>query len=169
MTVTVKGRDALRRHLLQEVPAQIKTVLRGAAKAGAAVIRDEAKQLCESDRVRAKIKVKGGKDDDANATATVYISGFWERTIANWLERGTSAHYISVDDEQRGGRTAARINRLGKAGVLVINGQPVGTTVLHPGARPHPFMRPAMDTRERDAIAAAQAYVDGRRGGDDDD
>ena len=44
----------------------------------------------------------------------------------------------------------------------MINGHFVGTAVHHPGARPHPFLRPALDTKEGEAIAAAQSYINGR-------
>ncbi len=85
-----------------------------------------------------------------------------ESALQFWAEYGTDPHYITVDDSQREGRTATRINRLAKDGVLVINGQPVGMTVFHPGAQAYPFMRPALDMREADAVAAAQTYINSR-------
>jgi hypothetical protein len=60
--------------------------------------------------------------------------------------------------------TANRINQLGRGGTLVINGKPAGATVWHPGARPHPFLRPALDVKEREAIGAAQSYINARVG-----
>jgi hypothetical protein len=164
MTVTVKGREALRAHLLGAVPKQIQTVLRGAVKAGASVIAEEAKQRCTSAEVSAAVKVKAAPADGTKAAASVVIDGAWERSVARWLEFGTSAHFISIDDSQREGRSVGRTNKLLKAKVLAIGGQPVGTTVFHPGATPHPFIRPARDTAEREAIAAAQAYVNQRMG-----
>jgi hypothetical protein len=82
--------------------------------------------------------------------------------IAPWLEYGTSAHFISVDDSQRQGMSVSRINKAHKSGSLVIGGNIVGTTVLHPGARPHPFLRPALDMKGNAAVAAAQGYINSR-------
>jgi len=79
-----------------------------------------------------------------------------------WLEYGTAPHLISVDDSQRQGLSVRRVNDRVNAGSLVINGNFVGTTVHHPGARPHPFMRPALDTKEGEARAAAQSYINSR-------
>ena len=90
----------------------------------------------------------------------------WPLSVATWLEYGTDPHFISVDDSQRQGRSVARINRLAKEPdsnhSLVIGGQFVGTTVFHPGARPEPAFRPALDTKEGEAIAAAQRYIDAK-------
>ena len=77
-------------------------------------------------------------------------------------ETGTAPHFIRVDDSQRRGMGINRINKSVKEGSLVINGKFVGATVHHPGARPHPFLRPALDMKEGEAIAAAQAYIDAR-------
>src|SRR3546814_7310576 len=76
--------------------------------------------------------------------------------IAPWLEYGTDPHFISVDDSQRDGMSVRKVNQkvtaAGGDGSLVINGHFVGTTVFHPGARPHPFLRPALDIKEGEAI-----------------
>jgi hypothetical protein len=36
--------------------------------------------------------------------------------------------------------------------------------VRHPGARPNPFLRPALDMKEGEAVAAAQDYITSRIG-----
>src|SRR3546814_8055374 len=99
--------------------------------------------------------------------------------IAPWLEYGTDPHFISVDDSQRDGMSVRKVNQkvtaAGGDGSLVINGHFVGTTVFHPGARPPPFLRPALDIKEGAAIQAAQNYITARvskvgiRGGRDGD
>ncbi|KQS03104.1 hypothetical protein ASG11_01510 [Sphingomonas sp. Leaf357] len=163
---TIKGRDAVRRYLLEQTPKRLKTLMRGAAKAGATVIAEEAKQRSISHVVDEAITIKVPRSDGITATAKVTIEGRWANSLALWLEYGTSPHFIMVDESQRAGRSVKGIN---KTGGLVIGGKFVGDTVHHPGARPHPFLRPALDLKEAEAIAAAQAYIDGKRGGSADD
>lgn len=149
------------------LPAQIESkLLRGAARAAANVVADEARSRSESHEVAGAIKV-ATKLEETRVIAKVQVKGPGAY-IAPWLEYGTDPHFISVDASQREGRTVNRINRLakedGSSHSLVINGKFVGTTVLHPGARPHPFLRPALDAKEGEAIAAAQGYINARVG-----
>ncbi len=158
---TVKGRERVAA-FFDALPAEIETkLLRGAARAGATVIADGARQDAPAEEVRAAIRVRTAVEP-GRATGKVTISGQWPRSLALWAEYGTSPHYITVDDSQRGGRSVGRINRQAKDSVLVINGQPVGKTVFHPGARAAPFLRPALDMKQAAAIAAAQAYINAR-------
>lgn len=141
-------------------------LLRGAARAGADVIADEARANVRSPLVAQHLGIKV-ESEIGHVVAKVRITGTskeagWARSVGIWLEYGTDPHYITVDDSQREGRTAKRINHLAKQGVLVINGRPVGKTVFHPGAQAHPFLRPALDIREADAVAAAQNYINAR-------
>lgn len=154
--VTRRGKSGVKRYFNQ-VRADIgEKLLPGAARAGAKVIAAAAAEECESEEVARAITVKVKKDAIA-AAALVTVKGDWERSLAFWLEWGTDPHFVSVDDSQREGLSVRKINE----GALEIDGQFVGTTVFHPGARPHPFLRPALDQREADAIAAAQAYITG--------
>jgi len=156
---SAKGRTARKRYMAA-LPGQIMPVLRGAARSGAKVIAEEAKDRCVSSEVRNGIKVNTSADDN-RAVARVRVKGKGAYK-APWLEYGTSKHFISVDDSQRGGLGIRKINDEVKAGSLVIAGQFVGKTVEHPGARPHPFMRPALDAKESEAIKSAQTYIDKR-------
>jgi HK97 gp10 family phage protein len=144
------------------LPAQIEAkLLRGAGRAAANVIADEARDSTQSAEVRGAIKVQV-KAAEGRVIAKVQVKGDGAY-LAPWEEYGTAPHFISVDASQRGGRTVARINRLakeeGSSHSLVIGGQFAGTTVFHPGARPHPFLRPALDRKEGEAIAAAQSFI----------
>lgn len=161
---TMTGRSAVKSYL-GRIPEQMKGVLRGAARKGGEVFADEVKANTTSDDVRDAVRIRT-KVDDSHVTVAVDLKPGWGRVVGNWLEYGTSPHFISVDDSQRGGRSVARINQLvGEEGgnrSLVIGGNFVGRTILHPGARPYPTFRPARDTKEAEAIAAAQAYIDSR-------
>ena len=121
---------------------------------------NEAKSRSISSEVSAAIKVATSVAD-GHVKAKVQVKGPGAY-IAPWLEHGTDPHFISVDDSQREGMSVGRINKKVKEGSLVIGGQFVGATVHHPGAKPHPFLRPALDTKGDEAMNAAQSYIDAR-------
>lgn len=159
----VRGRAEVSRYL-RELPADLTKVLRGAARAGGDVIAEEAKVRSRSDYVSENIVANAQIEAD-HIRVTVTVKPGFARSLAIWMEYGTSPHFITVDDQVRQGRTARRINRNGDAAfkaTLVINGKPVGTTVHHPGAQPFPFLRPARDAKARDAVSAAQAHINSR-------
>jgi len=158
---TVKGRSEVKRYLAQ-LPEEIeRKLLRGAARAGGKVIMDEIAEETPSDDVRDNLRMRS-QAGDGRIVVKIDVKPGWARSVAIWLEYGTDPHFITVDDSQRQGMTANRINKLGKAGTLVIAGKPVGATVHHPGARPHPTFRPALDRKEAEAVAAAQSYINSR-------
>jgi hypothetical protein len=153
---------------LASLPANLeRNVLRGALKAGADEYAEGARENCRSEEVRATIGTTS-RAEPGLVTAKVQTKGDGAY-IAPWLEHGTDPHFISVDDEQSGGRTVRRINHLdreaakagqtGPGASLVINGQFVGATVHHPGAKSYPFMRPAVDQRGDAAIAAISRHI----------
>lgn len=157
---SIKGRGEVKSFIAQLPEALANRVLRGAARAAANVVADEAKARSISDEVSAAIKV-ATKREDGTIIAKVQVKGRGAY-IGPWLEYGTDPHFISVDDSQRGGMSVRKVNERVKDGSLVINGHFVGTTVFHPGARPHPFLRPALDIKEGAAIRAAQNYITAR-------
>ena len=164
--------NALRK--LDELPALlVERVLPGAARAGARVIAQDAKARLGGKRadgsggskvlIADAVKVRSRKRNGL-IVARVLLDGPGAY-VGRWIEYGTRPHFISVDPAYRAGMTTRRINKQIKGGdaalhgTLMIDGKPVGTTVHHPGATAHPFLRPALDTKEVEAKAAAQAYV----------
>lgn len=147
---------------MRRIPDDLRGVLRGAARAGGNVFADYVKEETPSDDVRKAVRIRT-KEDDGHIRTTVDLKLGWGRSVGNWMEYGTDAHFISVDSSQRGGRSVGRINQQvreqGGDRSLVIGGKFVGATVWHPGARPHPVFRPARDLRASEAKAAAQAYI----------
>ena len=172
----VTGRTEVKRYL-DGLPAKIeKKLLRGAARAAADVVADEAKLRAPADETREAITTRY-KVEPGRITVVVTVKPGFGRSLGFWSEYGTSPHFISVDEDQRAGRSVGRINRLLKSGdgspSLVIGGKFVGATVFHPGAQAQPFLRPALDLKKVEAIAAAQNYIDshlrdGRFIGNDD-
>ena len=160
---TMKGRDDVSRYIESIPPALQTKILRGAARAAARVVADEAKARSISAEVSEAVKVSTRQENDSRVIAKVKVKGPGS-FIAPWLEYGTDPHFVSVDDSQRRGMSVRTVNRRAKeAGEgghsLVIGGKFVGTTVFHPGAKPHPFLRPSLDIKQGEAIAAAQTYV----------
>jgi len=175
--VRVKGLSDLNK-FLQQLPAKMEqNVLRGALRAGANVIKDEAKRLAPvsapnsrnkkrygfragtlRDSIRVSARVKNGR-----VTASVYAGGQTksgaEVYYASWVEFGTAAHAI-VAKGAKGKNIARRLNRQAKKlAALNIGGRFVGASVMHPGARPRPFMRPALDGKAQAAVLAAAEYI----------
>lgn len=155
--------------LLQQLPAKIeRNIMRAALRAGAAVIRNEARQnvpvklgaLRNSIRVSTKAK---------NGTVTAVVKAGDSRAFyAHMVEYGTQRHLIKVEEGER----PINYRRTRKRGVLTyqsmrtvnrnvlrIGNTFVGPTVEHPGARAAPFMRPALDNANGRAIAAVAAMV----------
>lgn len=159
--VSVRGKSDVMRFIAQ-VPADVeRRLLRGAARTAAKLVAAEAKERSVSSEVAAAIKVKV-EDNDERVVAKVQVKGKGAY-IAPWLEYGTDPHFISVDESQRNGLSIRKVNERTKdKASLKIGGKFVGATVFHPGARPHPFLRPALDMREADAIRAAQNYINAR-------
>lgn len=148
---------------MNRIPAELEDrVLRGAARSAATVVADEAKERTQSSEIRGAIKVATRKEGRGRIVAKVQVKGPGAY-LAPWEEYGTAPHLISVDESQRRGMSIGRINRLAKEPdanhSLVIGGKFVGKTVMHPGARPHPFLRPALDLKEAEAVAVAQSYI----------
>ena len=144
MTVTLdlKGVAELDR-MLQELPKAVANKLGDAAlRAGGRVIAAEARRLAPK-RLKARITVGGTGEPPPNATTRVQAVGIRKSRhsrVAHLVEYGTAAHRIEP-------------KRKGKLLVFEVNGETVFTThVDHPGAQPHPFMRPAGDTKAQEAI-----------------
>jgi len=154
---TVKGLADLQR-MLDTLPAKIEAnIMRGAMRAGAKVMQDEAKALCPvgppneknarlyggragllRDSIRIKTKLRNG-----TVTATVVAGGKDKKGgdayYAHFVEYGTKPHVIRA-----------------RNGKLLAIGVPV---VQHPGTRPKPFMRPALDKNVQASVQAAADYI----------
>lgn len=127
--------------LLQTLPTKVETnIMRSALRAGARVYLDQVKQNIPVRlgdlRDSARITTRKGRDGQISASVKV---GNRQAFYAQMVEFGTRPHAIT-------------------AKAMVVNGQVV-RSVDHPGARPHPFMRPAADEKFNAAIAAVQAQI----------
>jgi HK97 gp10 family phage protein len=157
--ISVKGLAELNT-FLQQLPERLqKNVLRGALRVGANVIKAQAQanvpvsppnsenarlygdyEGALRDSIRLSVSAKGGK-----VIASVKAGGKKGKAdvfYATWVEFGTAAHRI--------------VAKGGKA--LGLSGHPV-KVVMHPGAKPKPYMRPALESQAQAAVVAAAEYM----------
>jgi len=127
--------------LLKTLAPKLETnIMRSALRAGARVYLGQVKQNIPVRlgdlRDSARITTRKGKDGQISASVKV---GNRQAFYAQMVEFGTRPHSIT-------------------ARAMVVNGAVV-RTVDHPGARPHPFMRPAADEKFGPAVAAVQMQI----------
>lgn len=128
---------------LQQLPAKVeRNIMRAALRAGANEFKAAAKSAVPVDDgdLRGSIRVT-----TRSKNGTVYASlkaGGRKAPHWHWVEFGTAAHKIRARPD----------HALSFGGVTVRD-------VDHPGARAHPFMRPAFDSAAAAAIAAAAAKI----------
>jgi HK97 gp10 family phage protein len=150
----VKGLSDLQKFLDALTPKLERNVMRGAMRAGVREIRPAAKanihsvsgELARSLDARGAIRTgsKGGRVYAKLVAGTGFgVKGKPPRNLPIWVEFGTRAHAIRA----RAGRS------------LMFLGGIFAKAIQHPGARPRPFMRPAMDARAAAAVVAAAEYV----------
>lgn len=167
--VHVKGFNELQK-FLDELPAKMEAnIMRTAMRAGANVIKtaaqanlvangsDKTGDLSDSMRVSTRILSTG------KVVAKVQTHSS-PNNLAIWVEYGTAAHYIKVSDKDRPTRkkrngtvkmvSMKTLNKMVNTGSLAIGGKFVGPSVHHPGARPKPYMRPALDQYADKALLA---------------
>lgn len=128
---------------LATLPAKVEqNIMRSALRAGANVIRNEARILVPVDQgaLRASIKTSA-KARRGMVTAAVKAGGKLA-PHAHLVEYGTRPHKIEPKD-------AAALSVAGSA----------YQTIDHPGAKPSPFMRPAQDSKTTAAIEAVSAQI----------
>ena len=162
--VHVKGLSELNK-VLQSLPAKVEqNVLRGALRAGALVIEQEAKAQVPvktgtlRDSIKTRTKSKGGKVIAAiqaggksgkkgvmQAQSGRLYAGWKQAFYAHMIEYGTAPHKITAKD----------------GGWLSFGGV-FAKSIEHPGIAPRPFMRPALDSRAHAAVLAAANYMKAR-------
>ncbi len=168
---TVLGLAELAKFLSSLAPKLEKSIMRGAMRAGGVVIMRSAESKVHSITgglvrgftvgtsarrgvVKARVRVKGPKN---------------KPNLPIWVEYGTRPHLISVSDQDRrvsdggGGTTLVSMTTINRweriKRALMIGNRFVGPVVKHPGARPHPFLRPSLDQAAGAAVVAAGEYI----------
>ncbi len=140
--------------LLNQLPATIEgRIVRGALRAGAKVVAIEAKRRCPVGTDVPKGETPGSLRDsihvsmrskNGHVTATIKAGGE-KAHYAHMVEFGTARHWIKPRS-----RKSLFIAGLFKE------------AVEHPGAKKHPFMRPAIDSKATEALQAVADYIKAR-------
>ncbi|BBB65910.1 hypothetical protein UNDYM_1657 [Undibacterium sp. YM2] len=133
----IKGGDELQK-FLDQLPAKIEAnIMRSSLRAGAKVILDAAKENVpvEHGDLRASLRIST-RSKRGVVTATVK-AGSKKAFYWRFVEFGTAAHGIKP-----------------KKAASLLFGNVFAESVLHPGARAKPYMRPALDTQAGAAIQA---------------
>ena len=163
----IGGRQLL--DALQQLPVKIeRNVMRAALRAGANVIRNEARDNVpvRLGALRKSIRVSTGSKN-GRVWATIK-AGSKEAYYWRWVEFGTKPHLIKVQEDEKpiNSRLTAKRGQLTRVSMRTINRNAlkigsnfVGPTVSHPGAQPHPFMRPALDAKGNAAVDAVVAKI----------
>lgn len=131
--------------VLQTLPEELeKKVLRNALRAGASVMKKAAQDQVpvESGALRKSIKVKTSARKGRYRLKANIVAGDKGAYYAHMVEFGTAEHMIKP----------------AKKKALSFGGKPV-EGVKHPGADPHPFMRPALDAATEASVEAFAASV----------
>lgn len=140
--INIKGGEELAK-ALQQLPVKIeKNILRSALRAGANVIKNEAKSNVPVDDGDLKRSLKVSVDAKRGRVTAKVKAGNKKVFYTHFVEFGTAAHIIKPK-----GRITAKKGALSFNGVFV-------NSVNHPGARAKPFMRPALDAKANEAIVA---------------
>ena len=141
VVVKIEGARELE-DLLKQLPGRVASrVATNSLRAGARVIRDEAKRRVPVDTgdLQRSIKVLTGRTGTRD-TRIVHIGVFGKQSpLAHIVEFGTAAHRIAA----RKGRVLAYLRGYARA---------YARFVKHPGAKEKPFLRPAADSQAGAAV-----------------
>jgi HK97 gp10 family phage protein len=138
----VKGLADLQKFMDQLAPKIERNVMRGALRSGMNTVKPVAQRNVHSvsGELAKGLKV-GTRARGGTVTASLKATGK-HRSIAHLVEFGTAAHTI----------TAKNRKGLSFGGLFF-------QSVQHPGAKPRPFMRPALDQQAQNAVIAAAEYM----------
>lgn len=139
--IKVKGLRELDEFLTTLTPKLEQNVLRGGMRAGANVVKTEVRRLApvKSGQLRDGVKVSTNARR-GRVSAKVKLTGK-HAFLGPWLEFGTAAHQIKAK------------------GKGLFFGGLFARSVDHPGARPQPFMRPALDGKAQEALIAVGNHI----------
>lgn len=141
----VKGLDELQKMLDQVTPKIEANIMRGALRAGMVIVKPIAQANIHSvsGELAAGLKV-GTRRRGHTVTSNIKATGPHAH-VAHLVEFGTRPHNISA--KANGWLSFLNIFRL---------------SVQHPGTKPRPFMRPALDGQATAAVVAAGNYMKNR-------
>lgn len=152
--------------MMKQLPAKIeKNVLRGALRAGQKVLADAAKSYLrqngsiESGELERSIRVRFKRKSEKFGWVRSYVmAGNRDAYYAHMIEFGTGAFYSGNGTKSL--RAAYEI--VPKKAESLFFGGLFRESIMHPGIRPAPFMRPAVDNYSDAAFNAVFNYMQKR-------
>lgn len=165
--INVRGLAELQK-VLDTLPVKIeRNIMRGALRAGMKPVMEQAKANVpvRTGRLRNSMRI-GTRSRGRTVFANVRVRDF----VGRFVEFGTRPHLIAAADSQKpvNRRASARQGRTVAASMRTVNrlvlkiGNWFATSVNHPGAKPRPFLRPALDGQAGAAVRAAAEYMKAR-------
>ncbi len=143
---------------LQDLPGKIEgNIMRGALRAGQKVFQQAAQQAVPVNHgdLRNSIKIKfKGRSQKYGWVRMHLLAGDKTAWYAHLIEYGTASYYTGK------GRTVGGPYQIKpkKAKGLIFGGS-VHAGAIHPGIKPQPFMRPALDRNQAQALEATAEYI----------
>lgn len=154
----IQGLDELKRQL-DTLPAKIEAnVMRGALRAGCSVLQKEAQARVpvKSGALRNSIRVSFARRSQRYGWLRAHVrAGNKDAWYAHLIEYGTASYYAGPGGNSVGKPYEIRpknAKSLFFAGLF-------SQVVVHPGIRPQPYMRPALDAAAAPALDAFADYV----------
>lgn len=141
----ITGLSDLQKFLDQLAPKVEANIMRGALRAGMAVVKPVAQANVHSVSGELAAGLTISTRRRGHVVSANLKAGGRHASIAHLVEFGTQAHFIQVKESKW----------LTFGGIFV-------KSVSHPGARPHPFMRPALDSQASAAVVATGEYIKNR-------
>jgi len=146
--------------LLQTLPAKVEgNVMRGALRAGQKVFQEAAQAAVPVDQgaLRDSIKIKFKARSQKHGVVRMHLTaGNKVAWYAHLVEFGTASFYTGKGSKSK--RKPYKIKPTRRTGALYFGGK-VLEEVTHPGIKPQPFMRPALDGYQQQALDATVAYI----------
>ena len=160
--VNIKGLKELD-ELLKTLPANIQNnVMRGAMRSGLNEVGSIAKDILSSDghvatgNLRKSIRVSFKRKSENFGWMRGHLkAGDKKAWYAHIIEFGSGSYYAGKLSQSK--KAPYKIKPKTKKSLFF--GGKMRESVIHPGVRPSPFMRPALDSGANRAIKAFAAYV----------
>lgn len=141
LKVDVKGFKELEAALKQLPPNLAKRALERAVRAGAGIIRAEARRRAPADDGDLRKAIVVRKDRHGPSSVNYKVGVSYKAYYAHMVEFGTDPHTITLN--KKNNRKVMRDKKTGKF---------YGKSVRHPGASAQPFLRPAFDETQDQVI-----------------
>lgn len=173
-TTSVKGLKELDAFLSALPKNMQKGAYRAGLTAAAAVVRDEARLRAPKRTGKMAKAIRSGsprQNQDGTFSIRVSLDKGDHGFLGLFHEYGVSPHLIASTGRGEGRvaiRKAADGTGTVEGGVMKIGDRFVSGIISHPGHRAHPFMRPALDGKQKEAVEAfaerIRAYIEGKTG-----